>query len=78
MTFAEAREIVKKYKPTADTCTEFMDAYMFSCSTDPLSEGGRGPVVIMKDTDEVISDCIYYTDKMESGEKAIMLREFKL
>ena len=54
LSFESALAIAKQLKRNIDYCTEYENAYSFSCKEN-FSFGGDGPVVIMKDSGEAIN-----------------------
>lgn len=76
--FEDAKAKAKALKPGINACTEFTNAYMFYDKSEPDSEGGTTPCVIMKDTGEAISGTAFYTSIMAGKFEAEELETFDL
>ena len=59
MTYAQALDIARSKKAKINYCTEYNNAYVFSYDTGEHSKGGDSPIVIMKDTGEVLNFISY-------------------
>lgn len=78
ISFEEAKKKALKLRADLDMCAEFADAYLFYSKLDELSDGGRGPCVILKENGNAISGSAYYTSKMASGKVDEELRNFEI
>lgn len=73
ITYEEALARAKCVREDLNYCLEYEDCFMFN-NKDDISFGGEEPVVVLKDSGEVINMTAYID--MESG--ADELREFDI
>lgn len=73
LTFGECLAIARKKKQRINHCVEYTNAYMFSFEESEETIGGETPIVVLKETGEIMNmvEYMWTPDKEYIGEKEV-------